>query len=162
MSAGGIAIGGVAVEQPCAVRAERVASRLARLSATQRLDREQLVDQYLYLSQTMGKQQLERRHEAIRQAHERGAAGRPEVPQELHESMHVLLSVLNEKQRRLYLGLESMRLGHGGDLEVARMAGVNVKTVAQGRRQLLARNVTAERIREAGAGRPAGAKKKPK
>ena len=133
----------------------RVHNALARLSAAQRLDREQLVDQYLYLSQTMGKQQLERRHEAIRKAHERGAVGRPEVPQELHESMQVLLAVLNEKQRRLYLGLESIRLGHGGDLEVARMAGVNVKTVAQGRRQLLARNVTAGRIREAGAGRPA-------
>src|SRR5947208_2232271 len=105
--------------------------------------------------------QLERRYEAIRQAHERGAVGRPEVPQELHESIHVLLSVLNEKQRRLYLGLESIRLGHGGDFEVARMAGVNVKTVAQGRRQLLARNVTAERIRQAGVGRPA-LKKKPK
>jgi hypothetical protein len=48
-----------------------------------------------------------------------------------------------------YLGLESLRLGHGG--EIARMAGVDVKTVAQGRRQLLARQVTAERIREAGA-----------
>ncbi len=133
----------------------RVHNALARLSAAQRLDREQLVDQYLYLSQTMGKEQLERRYEAIRQAHERGAAGRPEVPRELHESIHVLLAVLNEKQRRLYLGLESIRLGHGGDFEVARVAGVNVKTVAQGRRQLLARNVTSERIREAGAGRPA-------
>jgi hypothetical protein len=133
----------------------RVHNALARLSAAQRLDREQLVDQYLYLSQTMGKEQLERRYEALRQAHERGAVGRPGVPQELQESIHVLLSVLNEKQRRLYLGLESIRLGHGGDFEVARMAGVNVKTVAQGRRQLLARNVTAERIREAGAGRPA-------
>src|SRR2546430_10906766 len=30
-----------------------------------------------------GKEQLERRYEAIRQAHERGAVGRPEVPQEL-------------------------------------------------------------------------------
>jgi hypothetical protein len=86
--------------------------------------------------------------------HPRGSPGIEEVPEELRESIHFLLSVLNEKQRRLYLGLESMRLGHGGDLKISQMAGVNVKTVAQGRRPLLARNVTAERIREVGAGRP--------
>src|SRR5436305_14791940 len=128
----------------------RVHNALARLSAAQRLDREQLVDQYIYSSQTTGKEQLEGRYEAIRQAHERGAVGRPEVPQELHESIHVLLSVLNEKQRRLYLGLESIRLGHGGDFEVARMAGANVKAVAQGRREVVGCNVTPEAIREAG------------
>ena len=133
----------------------RVHNALPRLYAAQRLDREQLVDQYLYLSPTVGKEQLERRYESIRQTHERGAAGRPEVPPELRQSIDFLLSVLNEKQRRLYLGLESLRLGRGGDSAIARMAGVNVKTVAKGRRQLLARNVTADRIREAGAGRPA-------
>jgi hypothetical protein len=138
----------------------RVHNTLARLHATQRLDREQLGDQYLYLSPTLGKEQLERRYESIRQAHERGTAGRPEVPPELRQSIDFLLSVLNEKQRRLYLGLESLRLGHGGDFQIARLAGVNVKTVAQGRRQLLARKVTAEGIRQAGAGRPALKKKR--
>jgi hypothetical protein len=133
----------------------RVHNALARLSAVQRLDREQLVDQYLYLSPTTGKQPLERRYESIRQAQARRTASRPEVPPPVRESIDFLLSVLNEKQRRLYLGLESLRLGHGGDSAIARLAGVNVKTVAEGRRQLLARNVTAERIREAGAGRPA-------
>lgn len=133
----------------------RVHNTLARLYALGRLDREQLVDQYLYLSPTVGKEQLERRYETIRKIHQRGAAARPEVPSELRESIDFLLSVLDEKQRRLYLGLESLRLGRGGDSPIARMAGVNVKTVAQGRRQLLARQVTAERIREAGAGRPA-------
>jgi hypothetical protein len=133
----------------------RVHNALARLYVAQRLDREQLVDQYLYLSPTGGQGQLERRYESIRKAHQRGSAGRPEVFQELRGSIDFLLSVLDERQRRLYLGLESMRLGHGGDVKIAQMAGVNVKTVAQGRRQLLARSVTTERIREAGAGRPA-------
>jgi hypothetical protein len=44
----------------------RVHNALARLYAAQRLDREQLVDQYLYLSPTGGQGQLERRHESIR------------------------------------------------------------------------------------------------
>jgi hypothetical protein len=138
----------------------RVHNTLAHLYALGRLDREQLVDQYLYLSPTVGKTQLEKRYESIRRAQERRTATRPEVPAELRESIDFLLSVLNEKQRRLYLGLESLRLGRGGDSQIARMAGVDVKTVAQGRRQLLARQVTAERIREAGAGRPALKKKR--
>ncbi len=138
----------------------RVHNALARLYGAKLLDREQLADQYLYVSPTGGKDQLERRCEAIQQAHERGSPGIEEVPEELRESIRFLLSVLNEKQRRLYLGLESMRLGHGGDLKISRITGVNVKTVAQGRRQLLARNVTAERIREVGAGRPSLKKKR--
>jgi hypothetical protein len=135
-----------------------VQDALARLSAAQRLNREQLVDQYLCLSQTRGKKQLERRYEATRRAHEQEAARRSEVSQELRESVQVLLSVLDEKQRRLYLGLESIRLGQGGDPQVARMAGVYVKTVARGRRQLLARRVTPEQI-PLGGSRPPDAKK---
>lgn len=138
----------------------RVHNALARLYGAQRLDREPLADQYLYVSPTGGKGQLERRCEAIQQAQERRSPGIEEVPEELRESIRFLLSVLNEKQRRLYLGLESMRLGHGGDLKISRITGANVKTVAQGRRQLLARNVTAERIREVGAGRPSLKKKR--
>ncbi len=138
----------------------RVHNALAHLYGAQLLGREQLGDQYLYLSPTAGKEQLERRCERIQQAHERSSPGVEEVPEELRESMRLLLSVLNEKQRRLYLGLESMRLGHGGDVKLSRVTGVNVKTIAQGRRQLQARNITAERIREMGAGRPALKKKR--
>jgi hypothetical protein len=82
------------------------------------------------------------------------------IPDEVGDSMRWLLSVLNEQQRRLYLGLESIRLGHGGDTAIARITGVNVKTIAQGRRQLQARDVTPERIRKAGAGRPPVKKKR--
>jgi len=138
----------------------RVHNTLAHLHGAELLDRDQLADQYLYLSPTVGKDQLERRFEAIQHAFKREAAGIDEVPEELRESMRWLLTVLNEKQRRLYLGLESLRLGHGGDLKISVITGVNVKTVAQGRRQLLARNITAERIREMGAGRPALKKKR--
>jgi len=132
----------------------RVHNALAHLYATKRLDRELLAHEYLYLSPTSGQEQRQRRSEAIQPARARESPGLEEERSEWGGSLRFLLSVLNEKQRRLYLGLESIRLGHGGDAKIARMAGVNVKTVAQGRRQLLARHVTAERIREAGAGRP--------
>ncbi len=134
----------------------RVHNALAHLYGAKLLSREQLADQYLYVSPTGGTDQLEKRYEAIQQAHEQGSPG----IEEMRESMRLLLSVLNEKQRRLYLGLESMRLGHGGDVKVSRITGVNVKTIARGRRQLQARNITAERIREVGGGRPSLKKKR--
>jgi len=132
----------------------RVHNALAHLFGIKLLDREQLADQYLYVSPTGGKDQLQRRCEAIQQAHEPGSSSIEEMPQEISERMRLLLSVLNEKQRRLYLGLESMRLGHGGDVKISRITGVNVKTIA------LARNFTAECIREVGAGRPSLKKKR--
>ena len=138
----------------------RVHNALAYLHGAERLDREQIGDQYLYLSPTDGEQQLEKRYSVIQQADKRRALGIEEMrSEEMCESMRWLLSALNEKQRRLYLGLESMRLGHGGDVKISRITGVNVKTIAQGRRQLLARNVTVERIRQAGGGRPSIQKK---
>jgi len=131
----------------------RVHNALAHLHEAQRLAREQLANQYLYVSATAGARQVETREDALRQAHQ-GGVTRIHIPDEVGDSMRWLLSVLNEQQRRLYLGLESIRLGHGGDTAIARITGVNVKTIAQGRRQLQARDVTPERIRKAGAGRP--------
>jgi len=132
----------------------RVHNALAHLYATKRLDREPLAQEYLYLSPTGGQEQRERRSQAIPQAPSRKSPGLEEERSEWEASLRFLVSVLNERDRRLYLGLESIRLGHGGDAQIARLADVNVKTVALGRRQLLAHDVTADRIREAGAGRP--------
>jgi hypothetical protein len=137
----------------------RVHNALAHLHGANELGREQLGSQYLYVSVAGGQHQLEKRREAVREAHERRSTDLQELPEEIGESMRWLLSVLNEKQRRLYLGLESMRLGYGGDVTISRITGVNVKTIAQGRQQLQARDVTAERIREAGGGRPSLQKK---
>jgi hypothetical protein len=139
----------------------RVHNALAHLYAAKRLGRKQYAHQYLYVSPPPGGgAQLEKRDHAIQQAHERGSAGRQERSEEMRESMRLLLSVFNEKQRRLYLGLESMRVGHGGDVKISRITGVNVKTIALGRQQLLERNVTVERIREVGGGRPSIKKKR--
>lgn len=137
----------------------RVHNALAHLYGAKRLRREQYADQYLYVSPTSGAEQLEKRSEAIQQAHTRELSGAEAIPDEMRESMRLLLSVLNEKQRRLYLGLESIRLGHGEDVKISRITGVNVKTIARGRRQLQAGDMTVERIRDVGAGRPSIKKK---
>jgi hypothetical protein len=124
---------------------------LAELYSSQRLVREQIGGEYLYLSPVFQAQQLERRYRSLQK--EISAAPVEGFPETIQDSMRFLLSHLNEKQKRLYLGLESMKLGHGGDIQISRITGVNVKTIARGRRELRSKNVTAERIRRVGAGR---------
>jgi hypothetical protein len=83
------------------------------------------------------------------------------VPDELRARMILYYSLLNEKQRRLYAGLESLKLGYGGDRKVAEFLGIDAHTVARGREQLLASDFEPARIRKAGAGRKAVEKKRP-
>jgi hypothetical protein len=129
----------------------QVHNALAELYSSQRLVREQIGGEYLYLSPVFQAQQLERRYRSLQK--EISAAPVEGFPETIQDSMRFLLSHLNEKQKRLYLGLESMKLGHGGDIQISRITGVNVKTIARGRRELRSKNVTAERIRRVGAGR---------
>ncbi|MBW1700274.1 MAG: hypothetical protein JRH18_22350 [Deltaproteobacteria bacterium] len=135
----------------------RVHNALAKLYASRRLFREQIQSQYLYLSYTFHVQQLERRRESIqRRLRVSDIANEDEeFTEAIKESICFLVSHLNEKQRRLYLGLESMKLGHGGDVRISKITGVNVKTIARGRHELEQKNISFDRIRRAGAGRPA-------
>jgi len=71
---------------------------------------------------------------------------------ELHRHMNFLLSTLDERQRRLYVGLESKRLGRGGDQRLAMITDMNVKTIAKGRREL-ERAEASDRVRAPGGGR---------
>jgi hypothetical protein len=77
---------------------------------------------------------------------------------DLHQQMNFLVSTLDEHQQRLYLGLESKRLGHGGDRQIALITGVSVDTIAKGRQEL-AHAEASERIRRRGGGRPRVEKK---
>lgn len=75
------------------------------------------------------------------------------LSEELKAAIILFFSLLDEKQRRLYAGLESYKLGHGGDTQIAKMFGLDVHTVAKGRRDLFSQDVTADRIRQKGGGR---------
>jgi hypothetical protein len=75
--------------------------------------------------------------------------------------MNVLLSMLDERQRRLYAGLESKRLGYGGDRQVALITGLNVDTIARGRREL-EQAEPMDRVRASGGGRVAVEKRIPR
>jgi len=84
----------------------------------------------------------------------------PNPVRTLHAHMNFFLSTLNERQRRLYVGLESKRLGHGGDQRLALITGLNVDTIARGRRELEQAEPT-DRIRAPGGGRPRTEKNMP-
>jgi len=46
---------------------------------------------------------------------------------------------LDERQRRLFAGLESLRFGHGGDSMISSFLNIDNRTVARGRGELLQR-----------------------
>jgi hypothetical protein len=83
------------------------------------------------------------------------------TPQELGAAIVLFYSLLDEQQRRLYAGLESLKLGHGGDARLAAFLGLDAHTVARGRQQLLAQDVAHARVRRTGGGRHPLEKKRP-
>lgn len=65
-----------------------------------------------------------------------------------------ILPNLNEKQKRLYLASEALRIGYGGISYTARQSGISRVTITNGVRQLKERVVTNNgRIRQTGGGR---------
>lgn len=80
---------------------------------------------------------------------------------ELPAAIALFYGLLDEQQRRVYAGLESLQHGHGGDRRMADLLGLDVATVARGRRELLAGEVLRDRVRRAGGGRKPVEKKRP-
>jgi hypothetical protein len=74
----------------------------------------------------------------------------------LHRRMNVLLSRLEEPQRRWYAALESSRIGPGGDRLVSQITGLDEKTIRRGREELAGELAEApvKRQRRPGGGRP--------
>lgn len=75
---------------------------------------------------------------------------------ERHRQMNLLLSRLDEQQRRWYVALESSRLGHGGDQLLSQITGLDEKTIRRGREELAAGLADApplRRVRQRGSGR---------
>lgn len=75
----------------------------------------------------------------------------------LHHQINLLLSRLDERQRRWFVALEAMRLGYGGEQQVAEITGLSPHTIRRGRRELetdLA-DCPTDRVRAPGGGRPA-------
>jgi hypothetical protein len=129
-----------------------------------RVGREQVSERYLYCSadsEVREHQVAVRRLQESKPSLSQSIFSGEVVPDELRARIILYFSLLDEKQRRLYAGLESLKLGYGGDRKVAEFFGMDPHTVARGREQLLAEELERERIREPGAGRKPVEKKRP-
>ncbi len=76
------------------------------------------------------------------------------VTDELKAVIILFYSILNEKQRRLYAGLESLKIGRGGDTLISKLLNIDPETVSKGRKELNSGNFEKDRVRKQGAGRP--------
>lgn len=138
---------------------------LQNLVVEERLRREKVSGWYLYCAPEASTRREQLRARKILEAELILAHGlrEPQVsPDELKAATIVVYSSLDEKQRRLCAGLESLRLGYGGDRKVANLLDMNVHTVAKGRKELLAEDLDLDRVRGAGGGRKSIKKKRPK
>jgi hypothetical protein len=75
--------------------------------------------------------------------------------QELHCQMNLLMSRLDEQQRRWYAAIEAKKRGHGGTQFIANVTGLSVETIRRGRYELEAglEDRPTKRVRQAGGGR---------
>ena len=56
--------------------------------------------------------------------------------QVLHRQMNLLLSRLDEQQRRWYVAVEADRVGSQGDQLLSQITGMDAKTIQRGRQEL--------------------------
>jgi len=123
---------------------------LRHLVQRDQLYRREMAGRYLYCA-----------HDRQRRQEQWAARQAQQTPQdELQAAMALFYSLLDEQQRRLYAGLESLEWGHGGDQRMAQLFGLDVNTVARGRAELLTGQVLQGRVRREGGGRPRAEKKR--
>lgn len=138
---------------------------LRKLVVEASLARERLSGRYLYCAADPARRRQQLVARRARLATPGAFAPLPEpslMSDELRAAIVLFYSVLDEKLRRLYAGLEALKTGHGGDARIAQLLGLDVATVARGRRELLREDVAVDRVRRAGAGRRSVKKKRPK
>jgi hypothetical protein len=87
--------------------------------------------------------------------------GRDHAERVLHHNLNLVLSRLDEQQRRWLVALESQKVGHGGDIRLAEITGLHPDTIRRGREELDAQleGRPVDRVRKPGAGRPPVKKK---
>ncbi len=133
-----------------------VSPSLLKLFKQGRITREKHLGLYLYCTTDPS---IHKRQIASRQASNAGRGtrgivmGSDWVSDEIKAAIILFVSLLDEKQRRLFAGLESLQFGHGGDQWIAQLLALDPHTVSKGRRQLLERDIQWQGIRASGAGR---------
>jgi len=138
---------------------------LTQLARSGRLQREPFESVYVYLSgeDHVADQQRKARKAHLKNSFASVAIVNPDLAvEEAKATILLFCSMLNERQRRLYAGLESLKLGHGGDAHVASLLGMDPHTVARGRQELMSGELPHDRVRAEGDGRLLQEKKRPR
>jgi hypothetical protein len=136
---------------------------LGKLVRDDRLAREEFRGRFLYCAADANRRgkQLSRRRARLEGAGVLAAVAEPTVlPEELKAAIVLFFSLLDEKQRRLYAGIEALKVGSGGDALIADLLGIAPSTVARGRRELLSGEISVGRVRKPGGGRKQTKKKR--
>jgi hypothetical protein len=136
-----------------------------KLLRDHRIYRKKVSGRYLYCSSRMNK----RKRQCSERKKQKAIADSALEPlssevlfQEGKTLVELFVSLLDEKQRRLYAGLESIKLGHGGDKKIAQLFGLDMHTVAKGRKELWSGKIKTDRVRRVGGGRKLLEKKRRK
>lgn len=136
---------------------------LAQLVRDNRLQREVFDSIFVYLSveEPVASHQRKAREDFLQHSPAALIVANPDLATEEAKALLILFcSMLDERQRRLYAGLESLKLGHGGDAYIASLLGLDSHTVARGRKELMSADLaSSDRVRAKGAGRPLQEKK---
>lgn len=129
---------------------------LTQLVRSGRIQREPFESVYVYLSgeDHIADQQRKARKSHLKNSFASVVIVNPDLPvEEAKATILLFCSMLDERQRRLYAGLESLKLGHGGDAHIASLLGMDPHTVARGRQELISGELIHDRVRAEGAGR---------
>lgn len=143
------------------VKTKHALSHLVRCS---RLQRKKYESVYVYFSveNAVARKQEKARRVHLKKSFASLVVTNPDLAAEEAKAVVVLFcSMLDERQRRLYAGLESLKLGHGGDTYIASLLGMDPHTVARGRQELISGDLSFKRVRAAGGGRVLQEKKHP-
>jgi len=128
------------------------------------LQRKKFDSVYVYLSieNAFARKQEKARKVRLKKSFASVIVTNPDLAVEEAKAIVVLFcSMLDERQRRLYAGLESLKLGHGGDTYIASLLGMDPHTVARGRQELVSGDLSSKRVRATGGGRILQEKKRP-
>jgi hypothetical protein len=135
---------------------------LLQLVRRAKLMRSKVEGRFVYMSVDSGERRRQRLMRA--ECNERLEVGSSletaMVADELKAGIILFFSLLDEKQRRLYAGMEAARLGHGGDRKIAALLDLDPHTVAKGRRELFSGRLERGRVRRAGGGAKRAEKKR--
>lgn len=130
---------------------------LLKLYKNRKLYREKYQGEYVYFAYAFPRrkqQKILRQHRTDVSILNIGKLTTNVITDELKAAIVLFYSILDEKQQRMYAGLESIKIGHGGDKLISQLLKIDPETVSKGRKELTSGDFEKERIRKQGAGRP--------